>query len=311
MKVLVVDDSKSVQDLIRDILTANNDEVETADNGAQALDLYEKFRPDIVTLDMIMPIMDGYETLKRILVHDKDAKIIMLTASEQHEVLERCLERGAIGYIVKPFTEISLTAGINNALNAGSDKNVAVLFSLASNKIEDTVRKMVGYDTSVVMSNITVIRQQVSPQIVSSSFDVGKIRVVSQITDELKIESSRGTVGYVTKISGQQQGMLASFIQEKDLARLLSIYGVDDQRISADQPIEFFHIINSKILSDLATATHLVLSFEPTRLYTSDDHTPPARMVTKAILEIVYKQQKIPIEFQLWFETGAIFKARF
>lgn len=311
MKILVVDDSKSVLELAKDILTIHKYEVETAENGAQALDKYFKFKPDIVTLDLAMPIIDGYETLKRILALDRDAKVVMLTASEQQDVVERCLEKGAIGYIIKPFAAKDLVAAITNAWKASSDKNVVTLFSFACNKIQDSIRKMINSDVSVTVSQVIVIRQEVSTQMLSSRFDVSQIKAVSKTVEHLKIEAPDDAVGYVTEIWGQQHGILISFIQEKNLASLFNIGGVDDQHRIFDQPVEFFDIINQKILSELANATHLILDFKPTRLYNTNDKDAPAKMVAKATFEIVIKQQRIPIEFQLWFETGGIFRARF
>ena len=75
MKVLVVDDSVSIQMAIKAVLNQANYQIETAGDGAAALSLYCKFKPDIVLLDMSMPIMDGKETLRRLLSLDQKARI--------------------------------------------------------------------------------------------------------------------------------------------------------------------------------------------------------------------------------------------
>lgn len=309
MKVLVVDDSEAIRDAIKDVLTAHKYEVETADNGAQALDKYAKFKPDLVTLDLSMPIMDGYETLKRILGLDRDANVIMLTASEQYEALETCLRVGAIGYIVKPFTAKELMTGITNALRKRDDKNVALLFSLACNKIESSIKKIIDSEVSVILADVQVIRQEVSTQMLSPELNLSQIRVVPRIAEDLKIEAPDNTVGYLTEISGQQNGMIATFIQKKDLATLFNIDDVNTQFSISDQPIEFFHIINTKIISQLADTTHLALKSEPTRLYSKNDkELSLGKELTKAIFEIVTGEKRMSIEIQLWFSTGQIFR---
>ena len=85
MNILVVDDSNLIRNLVKSMLKLKNHEVDTADNGAQALDKYFKFQPDLVILDLSMPIMDGHETLTRLLRQDANAKVIMFSALESRE----------------------------------------------------------------------------------------------------------------------------------------------------------------------------------------------------------------------------------
>jgi two-component system chemotaxis response regulator CheY len=89
-----------------------------AETGQTAVELYEKVRPDLVILDILMPDMNGLEALKKIREIDPDARVLMCTASEQSSHVQEALSLGARGYIVKPFTKEIILSTIENALNA-------------------------------------------------------------------------------------------------------------------------------------------------------------------------------------------------
>lgn len=318
MKVLAIDDSKTILTLIHDILSAHGCEVMTADNGAMGLDAYAKFRPDIVTLDLAMPVMDGYETLRKILAMDGQANVIMLTASEQQEILERCIEKGAIGYIVKPFTAKELVSAIDGALKAGDARKVAAMFSLARNKIETGIKKLAevllpalpAASISVMLTGIQVIRKQAAIQVPSPTTDVAQIRVVPNVIQDLRVEVPKASAGYITEFGGQQKGAIISFIKIEDLEELFKeIINAD----VLDKTAEFFHVLNSKILSELSNSTHLVLTQQPIQFYDHSRYkdTELASEVTRAAFDIIVDQKKIPIEVQLWFNSGQIFRGGF
>jgi two-component system chemotaxis response regulator CheY len=108
-RVLVVDDSKIMRSLIKATLVKLGHEVVgEAANGLEAYDMYFNLAPDIVTLDMSMPIMNGMDTLKKIKEKDEKAKIIMLTANVQGDKLKKIIDAGADGYLFKPMNEREL-----------------------------------------------------------------------------------------------------------------------------------------------------------------------------------------------------------
>jgi two-component system chemotaxis response regulator CheY len=317
MKVLVIDDSKAILNLVRDILTVHNFEVMTADNGAMGLDAYAKFKPDIVTLDLAMPVMDGYETLKRMLAMDREANVIILTASEQQEILERCMEKGAIGFVIKPFTAKELLAAIDRAWKAGSAKNVATMFSLAQNKIETGIRKLAevfmpnlsATSLSIMLSDLQVIRRQQSTQVLSSTLDVTQIKVVPNVVEDLHVQVPKASVGYITEFGGQQRGAVISFMNVQDLRELFEGNNAD----TSGKIAEFFNVFNSKIISELSNSTHLVLTQEPIQVYDHSRYKDSelATEVTNAIFDIITESKKIPVEVQLWFNSDKIFRVRF
>ena len=79
-KILVVDDEENIRELYRDELSEEGYQVELADNGLQALSKFESFRPDLVTLDVMMPGMDGIEVLRRIREKNPSIPVLLLTA---------------------------------------------------------------------------------------------------------------------------------------------------------------------------------------------------------------------------------------
>ena len=113
-RILVVDDSHLIRKMLGNLLNKNGYAVAgEAANGQEAVDIYTSLKPDIVTLDVTMPVMDGVEALKKIKEIDKDAKIIMVTAAGQKERIVEAIKAGANAFITKPFDEDDLIKNIN------------------------------------------------------------------------------------------------------------------------------------------------------------------------------------------------------
>ena len=103
-RVLIVDDAAFMRMMIKDILEKNGYEVlGEASNGIKAVELYKKERPDVVTMDITMPDMDGIEAVKAIRLFDPSAKIIMCSAMGQQSMVMDAIRAGAKDFIVKPF----------------------------------------------------------------------------------------------------------------------------------------------------------------------------------------------------------------
>jgi len=103
-RILVVDDAAIIREKLKLILQKNGHQVVgEAANGLEASLIYRKCRPDIVTMDITMPQVDGVEGCRRIRAIDSNAAIIMISAMGQKAIILEAIEAGAMGFIVKPF----------------------------------------------------------------------------------------------------------------------------------------------------------------------------------------------------------------
>ena len=116
-KILIVDDSPVMRRNLRAILTKHGYQVTAeASNGEQAIDMYEQHKPDLVTMDITMPVLNGIEAVKRLIKADSAAKIIVISAFDQRNMLFEAIENGAKRYIIKPITETKLLQAIDETL---------------------------------------------------------------------------------------------------------------------------------------------------------------------------------------------------
>jgi len=103
VRILIVDDSETARLWTRARLPERDDLVVVeAEDGARALELYREARPDLVLLDLTMPVMDGFELLRRLIEMDAAAHVVVLTADHQAESKRRCLAAGAKAILNKP-----------------------------------------------------------------------------------------------------------------------------------------------------------------------------------------------------------------
>ena len=103
-RILIVDDSRTSRKILRGILEeAGHEIVEEAVNGDDGFLKYKELRPDLVTMDITMPITDGIQALQLIKHLDKDAHVVMITAAGQKEKMIQALKEGADEFITKPF----------------------------------------------------------------------------------------------------------------------------------------------------------------------------------------------------------------
>ena len=104
-KVLVVDDEPNIVQTLKDRLEMNDYQVGVAHNGQDGLKIAQEQAPDVILLDVIMPVMDGHEMLEKLRQQDwgKDISVIMLTARSQAQDIARARACGIEDYIIKPF----------------------------------------------------------------------------------------------------------------------------------------------------------------------------------------------------------------
>ncbi|MCL6443216.1 MAG: response regulator [Alicyclobacillus sp.] len=116
-KILVVDDAAFMRMMIKDILVSHGYEIagEAAD-GEQAVERYRELRPDLVTMDITMPNVDGIEATKRIRAIDPYARIVVCSAMGQQAMVLEAIQAGAKDFIVKPFQIERVISAVEKAL---------------------------------------------------------------------------------------------------------------------------------------------------------------------------------------------------
>jgi CheY-like chemotaxis protein len=105
IKILIVDDDKNIQDLYDEGLANTMFTKQFASDGEEALKIYDTWHPDVIVLDLLMPVMAGYAVLREIRQtrRDRSTIIIMATASTDSQDIRDCVTLGIQGYIIKPF----------------------------------------------------------------------------------------------------------------------------------------------------------------------------------------------------------------
>ncbi|MEK3808924.1 MULTISPECIES: response regulator [unclassified Metabacillus] len=117
-KIMIVDDAAFMRMMIKDILTKNGfDVVAEASDGAQAVEKYKEHHPDLVTMDITMPEMDGITALKEIKKMNPHARVIMCSAMGQQAMVIDAIQAGAKDFIVKPFQADRVLEAINKTLS--------------------------------------------------------------------------------------------------------------------------------------------------------------------------------------------------
>ena len=116
-RVLLVDDAKFMRMMLRDILEkAGFEIVSEASNGREAVQEYQRLKPDLVTMDIIMPQVGGVEAAKEIIKSDPAARILMVSAMGQQELVKESLDAGARDFIVKPFVSEEVLRKVKQVL---------------------------------------------------------------------------------------------------------------------------------------------------------------------------------------------------
>lgn len=118
ISVLIVDDLLFMRTAIREILEANGiTAAGEAENGFRAVQLYRELKPDVVLMDITMPVMNGIKALDRIMKIDSSAKVIMCSALGQNRYIIKSIQLGAKDFIVKPFKAERIVSAIKKVLD--------------------------------------------------------------------------------------------------------------------------------------------------------------------------------------------------
>ncbi len=116
VKLLIVDDSNIIRRHIQREIGGDH-EIRTASDGVEALKVFDEFQPEIVTMDITMPNMDGLSCVEAILKRNAETRILVISALADRGTAVEAVKRGAQGFLLKPFTSETLTTEISELFN--------------------------------------------------------------------------------------------------------------------------------------------------------------------------------------------------
>ena len=215
-KVMVVDDEQSIVDILRFNLEKEGISVYTGNNGLEALEIFEKEQPDLVILDVMMPLMDGLEVCRKIR-EKSNVPVLMLTARAEEVDKVLGLELGADDYITKPFSVRELMARVRTNIRRSASITAQLQQKKMSQSAGDLVLDMEKYEVrkrgellDVTLREMELLRflmenrgqifsREVLMEKVWSYEHYGDVRTVDVTVRRLreKIEDEPGTPEYI------------------------------------------------------------------------------------------------------------------
>ena len=201
--VLIVDDHALLRTGVANIINHEPDlqVVAEAANGVEAVDAFERHRPDVTLLDLRMPVMEGVEAVRRIRERDPHARVIVLTTYDTDEDITRALKAGAKAYILKDIAADALIACIHDVLNGKTYLAPAAAAKLAERvtKVQLTPRELAtlrsmaqGHSNKEVASELGISERTVKSHL-AHLFD--KLQVTSR-TEAVRVATRRGLVRF-------------------------------------------------------------------------------------------------------------------
>lgn len=221
-KILVVDDERSIRNIIKELLEIEGHTVRTAENGAQGLEAITSEPPDLVISDIKMPEMDGIELLGRILTSHHDIPVVMISGHGNIDTAVECIKRGAFDYIEKPIEMNRLLVTVRNAL----DRATLVVETKTLRRRVNKTAEIVG--ESPAISRIKMLIDKVAPTdarvLITGSNGTGKELVARW----LHAKSERCTAPFIevncaaipselieSELFGHEKGAFTSAIKQR------------------------------------------------------------------------------------------------
>src|SRR5438093_6649819 len=148
MRIIICDDHTLFVEGIKAILR-NQPSLEIvgeARDGRQAVELVKEFRPDVLLMDVSMPDMNGFDATRRVHEFDSSVKVLILTMHDEEELVARCLEAGASGYIMKDAPASQLIFAINSVYKGERYLSPGVLGKVVTGYVKNSQRPLTSYD---------------------------------------------------------------------------------------------------------------------------------------------------------------------
>lgn len=197
IRVMIVDDHPLAQSGLQAILSRFHDlqEVAEASNGADACTIYRRVRPDVVLMDLLMPEMDGVAATKALRELDSGARIVILSSAYDSGMIERAIQAGACGYMLKHATALEIAQAIRNA-HAGR--------TAISPEVQDTLLQALqdkgsgsGELTDREREVLRLVAQGLSNQVIGDRLGVSRSTVkyyLANIFDKLQVKTRSAAI---------------------------------------------------------------------------------------------------------------------
>lgn len=301
-KILAIDDSEYNTQLIKDILGTRNHAVETASSGKEGLEKYPAFKPDLVLLDLAMPEMDGREVLERLMKIDANACVVMVSAVGNRQILEDCIQKGAIGYVEKPFSVKHLASVVDSTIAARGYPRIFALLSLITSRTEKKVQEVLGSAATLRLVGMSVAGAQ-NPD----------LDFRSKFADKSSMHMQEGTAIFFSRFAGNRSGAVASLVRDKDMDVFLgdALYEKSPGRYKVGS--DFFNLINGRFLGELGEQKKVVIRAGQAEFHVVGQADSFWESLTsgypescRALLEIVYYGTNVEIEVHISSDAGLI-----
>ncbi|GAA4109150.1 ANTAR domain-containing response regulator [Enteractinococcus coprophilus] len=170
IRIVVAEDETIIRLDIVETLTAQGYEVVgEAENGQRAIELVEDLKPDVVLMDISMPVMDGLSATRYIAQHSI-APVVILTAFSQRDLIDQATQAGAMSYIVKPFSETDLVPAIELA-KARFDQLVTLESEISDLTVRFETRKLVDQAKTLLQQKLDITEPEAFRWIQKTSMD--------------------------------------------------------------------------------------------------------------------------------------------